>query len=130
MWLEINPVKASGDADGESDKVWDVKPRPQKDYEVRVVIWGTKDLTKMDVEGTNDVFVRGSFDSAELGKSATCKRETDTHYRCSNGLASFNYRFLYDVKAPALHDDPGAYIYNIECWDRDFFASNDLIGSA
>jgi hypothetical protein len=28
------------------------------------------------------------------------KKETDTHFRCQNGKASFNYRLLFDVKAP------------------------------
>jgi C2 domain len=57
----------------------------------------------MDVEGTSDVYCRAYFDSKEE------VHETDTHFRCQNGKASFNYRLVYD---------------------RDFFKSNDIIGEA
>ena len=48
----------------------------------------------MDAEGTSDVFIRAFFDSKEQTK------ETDTHFRCSDGKASFNYRLLFNIKHP------------------------------
>ena len=56
--------------------------------EVRVCIYDTRDVKMMDVEGTSDVYCRAFFDSNEA-------KETDTHYRCTNGKASFNYRLLF-----------------------------------
>ena len=53
------------------------------------------------------------------------KKETDTHFRCSNGKASFNYRLLYNVKAPRQK-----YDLVIQSWDKDLFKSNDFIGEA
>lgn len=50
------------------------------------------------------------------------KKSTDTHYRCPNGKPSFNWRLLFDVKAP--RDD---YELVIQAWDRDLFSSNDVI---
>ena len=67
-----------------------------KEYEVRVVIWDTKDIISQDWEGTSDVFIKAYFDQKEI-------KETDCHYRCSNGKASFNYRLLYTIKGPADH---------------------------
>lgn len=58
------------------------------------MIWDTKDVIATDIEGTSDVFIRAFIEDSE-------KIETDTHYRCSNGRASFNYRLLFNVKAPA-----------------------------
>jgi Ca2+-dependent lipid-binding protein len=114
MWVEIFPTnKASQESDS-----WDITPRPVKDFEVRLVVWDTKDVIAADWEGTSDVFIRAFFDSRQA-------KETDTHYRCSNGKASFNYRLLFNMKAPADH-----YNLTIQAWDRDFFASNDLIGDA
>ena len=56
-------------------------------------MWDTVDVEAQDVEGTSDVFIKAFMDDKD-------KKETDTHFRCSNGKASFNYRLLYNVKAP------------------------------
>lgn len=66
---------------------------PQKDFELRVVVWDTKDIPATDIEGTSDLFIKAFMDDND-------KKETDTHYRCGNGKASFNYRLLFNVKAP------------------------------
>lgn len=71
----------------------------------------------MDFEGTSDVYCRAFFDSKQDAK------ETDTHYRCQNGKASFNYRLLFDVAHPRKD-----YALSIQLYDRDFFKSNDIIG--
>ena len=83
-------------------------------------MWDTKEVEMMDIEGTSDVFIKTSLGSAS--------KETDTHYRCKDGAASFNYRVLYNFMAPALKDHE--YTLTVQAWDRDFFASNDLIGEA
>lgn len=71
----------------------------------------------MDSEGTSDVYGRAFFDSREE------VHETDTHYRCQNGKASFNYRLIYNVKHPRKD-----YNLTLQMYDRDFFKSNDIIG--
>lgn len=73
----------------------------------------------MDDEGTSDAFIRIFFDTKEGAK------ETDTHYRCQNGKASFNYRMIFDIQHPRKKND---YSLNIQAYDRDFFKSNDIIG--
>jgi hypothetical protein len=60
---------------------------------VRLVVWDTKEIICEDAEGTSDVFFRCFFDSKD-------SKESDCHYRCQNGKASFNYRLLFNVKAP------------------------------
>ncbi len=75
-------------------KVWDITPKPLEEYEVRVCIFNTKDVPSMDIEGVSDVYCRAFFDSKEDAK------ETDTHYRCGTGAASFNYRLLFKVMHP------------------------------
>lgn len=42
-----------------------IDPEPILDFEVRVVIWKTRDIEMMDVEGTSDVFVKCYFESNE-----------------------------------------------------------------
>lgn len=85
---------------------------------MRVVVWDTKDVVPADWEGVSDLFIRAYFDSKKA-------KETDTHYRCKDGKGSFNYRLVYNINAPV--DD---YNFTVQAWDRDFFASNDLIGEA
>lgn len=46
----------------------------------------------MDWEGMSDVFIRAYFD-------ANNDKDTDTHWRCSSGAASFNYRLKFTIKS-------------------------------
>jgi len=50
-------------------------------------------VAMMDVEGTSDVYCKAYFESSDY-------KETDTHYRCQDGAASFNYRMLFDISYP------------------------------
>ena len=70
-----------------------MQPEPKKDYQLRLSIFGTQNVPMEDLEGTSDVFVRAWINEKD-------KRETDTHWRCSDGSPSFNYRLLFDVQAP------------------------------
>ncbi len=72
----------------------------------------------MDIEGVSDVFCRAFFDSKEDAK------ETDTHYRCGTGAASFNYRLLYNIKHPRKD-----YTFTVQLYDRDLLSSNEMIAS-
>ena len=96
----------------------DINSEPILDFECRVVIWKTREIEMMDVEGTSDVFVRVFFDDQE-------DQNTDTHWRCQNGQASFNYRLLFPIKSQRAE----GYTLNIQAWDKDIICSNDLIGS-
>jgi len=115
MWIEINPSKVEPENEA---KLWDISQKPPHTYMMRVCIFGTEDIKMMDDEGTSDVFFRCFFDSK---KDAL---ETDTHYRCQTGKASFNYRLNYKIEFPRKD-----YRFTIQSYDRDFFKSNDIIGS-
>lgn len=58
LWVEIDDVN-SPEADMPPIKI---DSEPVLNFECRVVIWKTKDIEMMDVEGTSDVFVRAFFD--------------------------------------------------------------------
>lgn len=114
LWVEI----WDADSPQAGKPPIDINSEPIFEYECRVVIWKTRDIEMMDVEGTSDVFVRVFFDTEE-------DQTTDTHWRCQNGQASFNYRLKFPLKSQR----PGGYILNVQAWDKDIIASNDLIGS-
>lgn len=65
-----------------------------------------------------DVYFRCFFDS----RKDAC--ETDTHYRCQTGEASFNYRLLY-----RLMSDRKDWKFTVQAYDRDFFSSNKILGT-
>lgn len=114
-WVEINPTSVPSS----EFTVYDIRPKPAEEFEVRVCVFDTLKIKMMDDEGTSDAYCRAFFDSKEQVK------ETDTHFRCQNGKASFNYRLLFDVKHPRKE-----YNFSLQIYDRDFFKSNDIIGEA
>jgi hypothetical protein len=89
MWIEINKVKVDPQ---HVPTLYDIRDRPPEEIECRVCVFGTKDLTSTTNDsGVLDVYFRCFFDS----RKDAC--ETDTHYRCQTGEASFNYRLIFRV---------------------------------
>jgi Ca2+-dependent lipid-binding protein len=115
MWVEILPARVAPE---DEEPIWDIQKKPPQEFEVRLVVWDTVDIKMMDWEGTSDVFIRSFFDNNNA-------LETDCHYRCQDGKASFNYRLLFRESLPRKD-----YRLTIQAFDRDFFKSNDIIGSA
>ena len=111
-WLEIEPSNKQS----KEQKVWDIAPEPVKDYQVRLSVMDTKDVPCEDFEGVSDVFIRSYVDIDD-------KKDTDTHFRCSSGAASFNWRILFNVKSP----NPNPMMLVMQAWDFDLFKSNDYI---
>lgn len=118
MWVEINPQEVKPPFI--EKKIWDISPKPPIDLQMRVCIFDTKEIKMMDAEGTSDVYIRAFFDSRRDAL------ETDTHYRCQTGKASFNYRLNFKTEYPRSGSN---YIFTVQAFDRDFFKSNDIIGS-
>lgn len=114
--MEIHNTNIPAD---EKPPEFDIKPKPAEEYEVRVCIFDTLDMICADAEGTSDAYVRAFFDTSEDVK------ETDTHFRCQNGKASWNYRMVFRTKYPRKD-----YNLTLQLYDRDFFKSNDIIGES
>jgi len=88
-----------------------------EEFEVRVVVWDTLDVVMADVEGTSDVYIRAFFDPKD-------DKETDTHFRCTTGKASFNYRLKFTVNDKRKN----GYQLNLQVYDKDFFSANEILG--
>lgn len=115
MWIEINPTKVKP---GQEKKEYDITMKPPCEYQMRCCIFGTEDLMKEDDGSCLDPFFRCFFDSKRDAL------ETDTHYRLQTGKASYNYRLNYKMQIPRKD-----YRFTIQAYDRDFFKSNEIIGS-
>lgn len=114
MWLEIFDKK-----DKRSVKPWDIDEPPELKFEMRLVVWKTRDIPNMDVEETSDVYVVGFLDPKKT-------HMTDTHFRCMNGSASFNWRML-----ERFDYSPASHLTNlqIQVFDKDIFSADDYICS-
>ena len=57
MWLDIDPVTKLSEA----GKVWDLVSEPKDEVEVRLAVYGCKNVPAEDIEGTSDVFIKAQI---------------------------------------------------------------------
>lgn len=88
MWMEL--YKGLGTKSAEAPPVIDITPEPIIEYEMRLVIWKTRDVQATDFELTSDHYIRTYVNPDE-------SHYTDTHWRCHTGKGSFNWRNLIKV---------------------------------
>ena len=50
----------------------------------------------------------------------------DTHFRCQNGNASFNWRLIFPITLSTTRVNN---TLTLQAWDKDIFSPNDYIGS-
>lgn len=112
MWLEIHPSK-------DRPPAIDITPKPPLEFEARLIVWQSEKVPTTALEGVSDLYLR-----AWINKEVP--KETDTHYRCQEGNASWNWRMKFMIKL----DGRSNYELMLQLWDRDFFSSNAYIGDA
>ena len=110
LWIEIFDKK-----DSINMQPWQIQPEPITELELRLIVWETEDMRMMDDEGTSDIYIVAFVDPKN-------KQSTDTHYRCTTGNASFNWRIVLDLKVPSNYNKLCLYAY-----DKDIFSKDDFI---
>ena len=113
LWVEIFEK-----SDSINMTPWLISPEPISKIELRLVIWETEDMRMMDVEDTSDIYVTAFIDEKE-------KQSTDTHFRCQNGNASFNWRIVMQIDVPRNNNR-----LTINAYDKDIFSRDDFISGA
>lgn len=93
MWLDIFPIKGHL-----MPKQVDVSVRKAKKFQLRVVIFKTKDVILDDVdmitgERSSDIYVKGF-----ICDWSNQSQRTDVHYRSLNGQGDFNWRFIFNFE--------------------------------
>ncbi|CAK4632712.1 unnamed protein product [Aphanomyces euteiches] len=116
MWIDILSPK-----DAAVYPPVDIALPPPQEYELRVVIWKTKEVPSFDeLTDMNDLFVRCQLDGGEY-------QDTDIHWRAKKGKASFNWRMKFPVRLGHKQHNSKYPYFKIQMWDKDIFSSNDCI---
>lgn len=116
MWLEI--INKSSNKNNVPK--YDISLPSTNEAELRVIIWETRDIPMMDVEGTCDMYINAFVEAND-------KRSTDIHFRCQTGIGSFNWRMLFPVELPR---DNKNNTLNIQVYDKDLFSKDDFTCNA
>jgi len=112
LWLDImTPEEAA------SHPKIEISPPLPRNFELRMVIWNTKDVTFKDAK-MSDIFVVGYIEGKEPQK-------TDIHWRSENGEGMFNWRMVFPVTLPYKNSR-----LKIQIWDKDLLNPNDVIAEA
>lgn len=79
LWVDIFSAE-----DAKKYPLINIQPPPPVEYELRVIIWGCKEVTIKDtLTDANDLYITGAIDTPGVPIQST-----DTHLRSHNGIAS------------------------------------------
>ena len=84
FWVDLVPVHEVS-----LYREFNIGRKPQSMYEVRIIVWGCKNMPTNDIEDMSDLYIVCVFNDEE--------QETDVHYRSATGTGCFNWRTVFPV---------------------------------
>ena len=116
LWIDILNPKSK-------EPMTVIFPKLQLEYELRVIVWETKDcIFKDEIRKSNDLYARGNVMRGDQWQ------ESDTHWLCRN-KGSFNWRWKYAIQLPVDENkNYGEDRFILQIWDRNLISRDELIG--
>eukprot|EP00944_MAST-04C_sp_MAST-4C-sp1_P002762 g2762.t1 len=103
----------------------DIALPPQKEFELRLIIWKAIAIPTHDSSGLIDMYIKVTLTGMNDETNESDSQSTDTHLRAENGEGSFNFRMKFDLNLPLK--DPRL---KFEVYDQNLASSDDAISSA
>jgi len=117
LWFELLTLN-----EAKMKSMWNIKPPPPQPFELRVIIWGCRDIPNKDTATeANDMYV-----TCQPSLPGLKRQETDTHFRAHKGVGNFNWRMKWKLTLPI---EPWPRL-RFQVWDRDLVRSNEFICEA
>ncbi|KAG5679282.1 hypothetical protein PVAND_008861 [Polypedilum vanderplanki] len=138
MWIEIFDPKKS------IPEPVDITPIPPRNFELRVIIWNSKDVILNDRnifgKSMSDIYIKGWMENVDNAQF------TDVHYRSLTGEGNFNWRMIFNFKYSIGEDmmvitrKKSSFekfdtelkipaVLNLQVWDNDSFSPDDFLGA-
>ncbi|XP_072489906.1 fer-1-like protein 5 isoform X2 [Notamacropus eugenii] len=139
LWVDIFPLHL-----GPPGPAVNISIRTAKRYELRCIIWETRNVDLQDItitgERMSDIYIKGWMHDMEDDM-----QKTDIHYRSLTGSGYFNWRFIFPFNYlpteqvcilskkeyiwsldPTVEKIPPRLL--IQVWDNDKFLPDDFLG--